>query len=137
MARRRRAEARDATAYLTFAAELWAACEFCKDSGRGRAAGLNAIHASIAAADAVCVLFKGESSSGEAHGEAAELLAASGAPGAREKAVQLTAILGMKNNIAHERRAPSRVEAEVLVKRAQRFVEWAVETARIKTGRPQ
>lgn len=136
MGRRRPAEPVDALAYAAFAEELWAACQFCCASGYWRAACLNAIHASIAAADAVCVLQHGEGSSGEAHGEAAELLSVSGAPDARAKAIQLSAIIAMKNKVAYERGPPSRTEGEALVTRAARFVEWAGAFVRQQTRSP-
>ncbi|HKZ59848.1 MAG TPA: hypothetical protein VJ547_08395 [Candidatus Thermoplasmatota archaeon] len=108
------------------AKEFMGVAKDCAGRGLWRAAGLNAVHAAISAADAVCVLRLHERATGEQHDEAADLLGLSGAPDARDKALQFAAILDLKSRIAYEVRPPSKGECEVLVRRATRFVEWAV-----------
>src|SRR3990172_13223796 len=82
----RRGRLQEPFEYLGAAHEFQAAAEASAAAGRWRAAGLDAIHAAIAAADAVCVFEVGERSSSSSHDDASGLLARSGAPGAREKA---------------------------------------------------
>jgi len=135
VARTRAQRSGAATEFLSFAQELMEVAEECSIAGRWRAAGLNAIHASIAASDAVCVARLGESSSAEAHGEAAELLSRSGAPGAAAKAVQFSAVIAKKGVFAYEARPPERADAEVLIKRARRLVDWAGEVVRERPRR--
>jgi HEPN domain-containing protein len=93
--------------------------------GRWRAAGLNAVHAAISAADSVCILQLKERAAGERHEEAAELLALSGASGAAEKAAQLAAVLDLKSRVEYEARPMAESESATLLKRSQRIVEWA------------
>jgi hypothetical protein len=107
------------------AEELLQISRECAQGGRWRGASLNAIHASIAAADAVCVLLLEERAAGESHGETAELLASSGAPDARAKAMQLSLVIELKSSVEYEARPPGRKDGEMLVKRAGRLVEWA------------
>jgi len=130
MGRRKRAFAHDSFEFLAFAEELMDAARHCRQTGRPRAGALLAVHASIAASDAVCVLRLGERASGEQHGEAPDLLATSGAPDAREKAIQFAAILAMKNRVAYEARPPTHEEGDLLVKRAKRLVDWAATVVR-------
>jgi HEPN domain-containing protein len=130
MGNTRPAIAQQAPDFLTFAEELMDGASYCRSTGRRRSAALLAIHASIAAADAVCVAFLGERASSEQHSDAADLLAASGAPEARAKATQFSAIIEMKNRVAYEARPPTHGEADILVKRAERFVDWAARVVR-------
>lgn len=123
----RRADLQEALEYLEAAHEFQAAAEASAAAGRWRAAGLDAIHAAIAAADAVCVFEVGERSSSSSHDDASGLLARSGAPGAREKAEQLTAVLELKSQVAYESGLVKRSSAEVLLKRSRRLLDWAHE----------
>ena len=116
----------EAASFLAMAKEFLAVAKDCAGRGLWRAAGLNAVHAAISAADAVCVLRMHERAAGEQHDEAADLLASSGAPSARDKALQFAAILDLKSRVAYEARPPTKGECEILVRRATRFVEWAV-----------
>ena len=132
MALKRSVDSLGAREYLAFAQELMAVADACEAANRWRAAGLNSIHAAIAAADAVCAAFLGATSSAESHGEAAELLARSGAPDAQAKAVLFSAVIAKKAVFAYEARPPSREDAELLLKRTRRLVPWAVEVVRQK-----
>jgi len=121
----RRTPPAEAFAYLRMAEEFLAVSQRCLEEGLLKAAGLNAVHAAISAADAVCVFEVRERSSSFRHEDAAELLLGSGAPGAREKAAQLGAVLALKNLVEYESRLLRDGEARPLVKRASRLVEWA------------
>ena len=75
----------DARDYLAVAQELLEVGKESAHQSRWRAAGILAIHAAIAASDAVCIRWMGERASGPNHADAAEVLGVSGAPGARER----------------------------------------------------
>lgn len=121
----RRVIAHEAEGHLEAALEFQAAAEVSASASRWRAAGLNAIHAAIAAADAVCVFELRERSTSSSHEDASDLLRRSGAPGAREKAGQLSAVLDLKSKVEYESRPVSAEEARTLLKRSRRLVEWA------------
>lgn len=107
------------------AEEFLAAANLCLEGGFKKAAGTTAIHASICASDAVCIFEMGIRSSAQTHEDAVDLLRRSGAPEAKEKAIQFSAVLKLKNLVEYESRPISDAEAETLVKRARRIVEWS------------
>lgn len=74
----RRAERHEAEGYLDAAREFQAAAEASAAAGRWRAAGLAAIHAAIAAGDAVCVFQLGERSTAMSHDDGSDLVRRSG-----------------------------------------------------------
>jgi HEPN domain-containing protein len=121
----RRIASSEAVEYQGMAEEFLAAAELCLKTGFKRAAGTNAIHASISASDAVCIFEMGVRSSAPTHDDAVDLLRRSGAPEAKEKAIQFSAVLKLKNLVEYESRPISDSEAETLVKRARRLVEWS------------
>lgn len=91
------------------------------------AALLNAIHAVIAATDAVCVAYAGRRSGDPDHQRAGDLLLeVIGAP-ARSQLVLLRTLLAKKNLVEYESRRASRKEGLEGVKKATRFVGWAEE----------
>lgn len=125
----------EARAYAQWAAELCGVARTTAAKGLWRAAAVNAIHAAIAAGDAVCVASLGYRSSSHAHTEAAQLLALSGAPDAAKKAEQFRLILALKSRVEYEARPPTHGECELVVQRAGRFVKWALETLpKVKTS---
>jgi hypothetical protein len=136
MSKTRRAPSHDALDFLALSEELIAAATSCRRAGKVRAAALLEVHASIAGGDAVCVQWLGERASSDQHEDAADLLAASGAPDARARATQVTAIIEMKNRVAYEARPLTRVESDILKKRARRLVEWAAQVVREAPDRP-
>ena len=97
--------------------------EYEKD--RWDAAGLNAIHAGISAADAVLIYTVGIRSVAQDHANLSSLLESTvesfhGAP-----RTQLVGLLKMKNIVAYEQRLITQNEAYSLVKAADRFLAWA------------
>lgn len=121
----RRADRHEADGYLEAAREFQAAAEASASAGRWRAAGLAAIHAAIAAGDAVCVFQIAERSTAMSHDDASDLLRRSGLPDARDRATQLSAVLDLKNRVEYESRSVSQEEARLLLKRSGRLVDWA------------
>lgn len=94
------------------------------------AALLNAIHAAIAAADAVCVAHSGRRSADPDHQRAGDLLLEVMGKEARPQVGHLRTLLGKKNLVEYESRRASAKEAREGVKKATRFVAWAEETVK-------
>jgi len=126
----RKADRFEAQGYLEAALEFQEAAEESAGRGRWRAAGLAAIHAAIAAGDAVCVFQLGERSTATSHEDGSDLLRRSRAPSAAERATQLSAVLDLKSKVEYESRAVAEEEARLLVKRSRRLVDWAGEVVR-------
>lgn len=91
------------------------------------AALLNAIHAAIAAADAVCVAYAGRRSADPDHQRAADLLLEVIGTGGRPQVGHLRTLLGKKNLVEYEARRATAKEGREGVKKAARFVGWAEE----------
>lgn len=94
------------------------------------AALLNAIHAVIAAADAVCVAYAGRRSSDPDHQRAGDLLVEVIGTPARAAVGHLRTLVAKKNLVEYESRRTSVKEGREGVKKAARFVEWAEEMVR-------
>jgi len=110
--------------YLAKAEEFLRAALDNAASRRWNAAALSAIHAGIAAADAVLVFERGLRSAGERHADVLDLLAGPGAE--RSSALtHLRRILARKNVVEYESRLFSQREAEEVVQHAERFLAWA------------
>ncbi len=110
--------------YVAKAEEFFRSALDNATSGRWNAAALSAIHAGIAAADAVLVFEKGIRSVSQRHEDVLDLLAGSGMD--RSSALsQLRRILSRKNVVEYESRLFTRREAEEIVRQAERFLIWA------------
>lgn len=95
------------------------------EASRWTAAGLAAVHAGIAAADAALVASAGIRSASADHGFAAVLLEKQVPEfGASEKR-QLLGLLEMKNIAAYEGRPLTPTEARQLADQAQRLARWS------------
>ncbi|MBE0417596.1 MAG: hypothetical protein IBX63_07515 [Coriobacteriia bacterium] len=93
---------------------------------RYSAAGLAAVHAAIAAADAVTAHTAGVVSTGTSHFAVVQLLQQclpEGLPTSAER--QLLGLLRSKNDIEYTERALTGPETHVLVDQAVRFVRWS------------
>lgn len=122
--RSRREERGAYTNYLAKAEEFLRAALDNAASRRWNAAALAAIHAGIAAADAVLVFERGVRSAGQRHEDVLDLLAT---PGADRSAAltHLRRVLARKNVVEYESRLFSQREAEEVVHHAERFLSWA------------
>ena len=119
--------------YLAKAEEFLRSALDNATSRRWNAAALSAIHAGIAAADAVLVFERGIRSAGERHEDVLDLLAGPGAD--RSSALtHLRRILARKNVVEYESRLFSEREAEEVVQHAERFLAWA--RARVRPVAP-
>lgn len=81
----------------------------------------NAVHAGIAASDALCCLGLGERSADQDHSNAARILARVD----KGLANELTRLLSLKTNAAYESRRVSRADAKAAVRRAQHLADAA------------
>jgi HEPN domain-containing protein len=122
--------------YVAKAAEFLQEATSAKSGGRHDAAVLNAIHAAIAATDAVTVALAGRRSTDPDHQRAVDLLREVAGPSeeVRARARQVSALLGKKNTVEYESRRATAKEALEAVDRAARVVEWSrtlVERARV------
>jgi hypothetical protein len=110
---------------LSKGAEFLSAAVVSLDACRWNAAGLDAIHAGIAAADAALIAACGVLIISDDHGMVVSLLeggvASFGAPQRR----QMLGLLRMKNVVAYEQRLLSETEARQLVDHARRLVRWS------------
>lgn len=119
-----------APAYVAKAEQYLVAARRSFDGREYDGAMLNAIHAAISSADAVCVIVLGERSASEDHQRAADLLEATQAEESVVRARQLRALLRLKNPVEYEARRSSAAETHDGVERATRLVEWAAEVVR-------
>jgi HEPN domain-containing protein len=90
----------------------------------------NAVHAVIAANDAVCLRLINERPGGETHSEAVRVLtrACKGTPWeaeASQRGQQLTQVLQQRNASQYHGALLSAETAERVMKQAERFIEWA------------
>lgn len=81
----------------------------------------NAVHAGIAASDALCCLRLGERSADQDHASATKLLARVD----KTLANELTRLLALKTTAAYESRRVGRVEAKSAVRRARKLTAAA------------
>ena len=95
--------------------------------GHLHAATSNAVHAAIAAMDAVTVFHAGKRSASDRHEEAVDLVKSLGLadPELSKRLVQLGRLLGMKNRAEYADTRIKRGEAEDAVRTAERIVTWA------------
>ena len=118
----------EAIKYLSKAEEFLRAARKAIADGDHHAASLNAVHAAISANDAVTGHFGGTRSSSEDHKDAANLLmeiAPKGAEEWRKQATCLGRIIAEKSPAAYGVDVITPKDADLLLKKAERFVSWA------------
>lgn len=117
----------EASLFLAKAKQFCAEAVTAMNGSRNDAAMLNAVHAAISAADAVCVALGGRRSADPDHQRAADLLLEIGgrSKDISSKVKQLRILLAKKNVVEYESRRASTKEASEAVKRAKRLLEWA------------
>lgn len=120
----RREERAVHAAYLAKAEEFLRSALDNAASRRWNAAALSAIHAGIAAADAVLVFERGIRSVAQRHDDVLDLLVGAGSDRSSALA-HLRRILARKNVVEYESRLFSQREAEEVVQHAERFLAWA------------
>jgi len=115
----------DARASLVKCLEFLATAQDALGAGTWNSAGLNAIHAGIAAADAALIASAGLRSASQDHGAAVTLLEQQLPEFTATQRRQLGGLLKMKNQVAYEQRLLTDVEARQLVDQAARLARWA------------
>jgi HEPN domain-containing protein len=120
----------DGRLYLTKAQQFCAEATTAIMSPRNDAAMLNAVHAAISAADAVCVALGGRRSSDPNHQRAADLLQEIGGKSTdvSGQVRRLRELVSKKNAVEYESRLATAREATGAVQTAERFVAWASQT---------
>jgi hypothetical protein len=115
--------------FLAKAVEFASAARGSLERGDRDAAMLNAIHAGICAADAVCVALAAQRSTDPDHARAADLLeeVAASSSDVKERARQLRRLLAKKNAVEYESRRATSREASDATDRAERLIGWAKE----------
>ena len=121
--------------YLKRAEECHRAARHSFDAQEWNAATINAIHASIAAVDALCVYYLGKRNASDSHNVAVALFKSIplDAAGKTANANRLVRILGIKNMAEYEERLVYRTEAEKVMKDGERLLEYA--KAKLPDGR--
>jgi hypothetical protein len=112
-------------AALTKCLEFLTTAQDALGSGRWTSAGLTAIHAGIAAADAALVASAGLRSSSQDHGAAIAVLEQQVPEFTATQRRHLGGLLKMKNQVAYEQRLLTDVEARQLVDHAARLSRWS------------
>src|SRR3989338_7418416 len=114
------------TNYLKRAEECYHAVKNSFEAQEWNAATISAIHACIAASDAMCIYFLGKRHASENHNEAVALFKTIKADdeAINTNANRLSRILSIKNMAEYEDRLVSRIEAEKTIKDCERFLDY-------------
>ena len=115
----------EAAKSLSKCAEFLSAAVASLDARRWSAAGLDAIHAGIAAADAALIATCGMRSISDDHGMVVRLLESHVSSFGASQRRQMLGLLKMKNIVAYEQRLLTEAEARQLVDHARRLVRWS------------
>jgi len=111
--------------YLKRAEECLHAAQNSFATQEWNAATISAIHACIAACDAMCVYFLGKRSSGESHNDAASLFnTIKSGKEVDTNANRLMRILRIKNMAEYEERLVFKSESEKTLKDCERFLAY-------------
>src|SRR3989338_8953072 len=114
------------TNYLKRAEECYHAAKNSFTAQEWNATTISAIHACIAASDAMCIYFLGKRNASESHNEAAALFKTikSDDEQINTNASRISRILSIKNMAEYEDRLVFRAEAEKVSKDCERFLEY-------------
>ena len=115
------------TSYRKKAQEFMRSSESALRAEDWNAAGLNAVHAAISAADALLVYFGGVRSTGDSHHDVSGLLQQHLKDDQLSSKIQsLSKVLNYKNAAAYEVRELTEAEGRDAEKLARRFLDWAL-----------
>jgi uncharacterized protein (UPF0332 family) len=114
------------TNYLKRAEECYHAAKNSFETQEWNAATISAIHACIAASDAMCIYFLGKRNVSENHNEAVAIFKAIKADdeATNTNANRLSRILSIKNMAEYEDRLVFRAEAKKVLNDCERFLEY-------------
>ena len=112
--------------YLKRAEECFHAAKTSFEAQEWNSATISAIHAVIAASDAICVYFLGKRNASESHNEAVALFKTIELDDKEinTNANRIAKILGIKNMAEYEERLVFRSEAEKALRDCERFLEY-------------
>ena len=111
--------------YLKKAQECCHGAQSSFETSEWNASAINAIHACIAACDAMCVYFLGKRHCGEVHNDAAVLFRTiRNSEDINTNAGRILRVLRMKNMAEYEERLVYRSEAEKILKDCERLLEF-------------
>lgn len=110
--------------FLSRAHELCTQMDRAATEEAWNAAGILAVHATIAACDALTVAKLGQRWRGEDHQGVSDLLGGLGIPDSAPVLRQVADILEQKNKVEYEGRVFSRLEVDLIRKKAARVVAW-------------
>lgn len=115
--------------YLQRARECLEAAQDSFDRQAWNAAAINAIHACVAASDALCVFFLGKRYAGDDHSDVIRLLRMirNQDVGMDPIIQKVSRILDSKHAVEYEERLTRAVEAEKILRDAKRVVEYVKE----------
>jgi len=112
--------------FMKRADECFHAANYSFDSKEWTACAISAIHAVIAACDAVCVYYLGKHSLGESHNDAVTVFKSIGNDEeVTVNANRIAKILRTKNMAEYEQRLVFKSEAETIMKDCSRLLEFA------------
>lgn len=115
----------NARAALVKCLEFTASAQDALGAGKWNSAGLSAIHAGIAAADAALIASAGLRSASQDHGAVIAMLERQVPEFSATQRRQFAGLLKMKNQVAYEQRLLTDIEARQLVDQAARLARWA------------
>ena len=111
--------------YLKRADECLTAAQLAYEREEWNSSAINSIHAVISLADAMCVYFLGKRHSGENHNDAAGLFKSiKDDEDTSANTNRIVRVLRMKNMAEYEERLVNRLEADKMLKDAQRLAEF-------------
>ena len=114
--------------YLKRAEECLHAARIAFDNHEWNSTTINAIHACIAACDAMSVYFLGKRHAGEHHGDAVALFKTIGSgEDIKTNANRIARIIRIKNIAEYEERLITKSEAERVLKNCERFFSYVKE----------
>lgn len=112
--------------YLKRAEECYHAAKNSFGTQEWNAAAISAIHAAIAASDAMCVYFLGKRNASESHNEASALFKTikSDNEEISTNSNRIARIVGIKSMAEYEERLVFKTEAEKILKDCERFLAY-------------
>lgn len=127
----RKVERNNYKLYLKKASDFYETMLSAYMKGNWNSVGLEAIHCAISAADALMVCAKGMRCASEDHNDSVEFLEQNFENTEIKKHLaQFRAIISKKNLVEYEGRNFIEKEAEEILKRAERFLNWIKEQVR-------
>ncbi len=110
--------------YLEKAAEFYQLMKVAEEKCLWNGVGLNAVHCSISACDALTTFYLGERSKSQKHSDVVILLERIALEEIKERVRQVTAILAIKNLVEYEAREFHKTDAQRILIQTERLYRW-------------